>query len=421
MSLKNLLNNRTNKASNEKRENDIFDINNEPMSIPLVRHRIISAAMITSRRARVKYNPNSVAGEVYGKLTIICHDHDEYRETNHGRQVHHIVKCRCECGNTILAHYDSLRGGNTRSCGCLHIEKTIELVKSRATYDPEAVKGEVYGRLTVIGHDHDEVEVQGKRRNGSIKKNTRHYVKVECECGAEFVAGYKELRSGNIQSCGCLHRDMLIARNTTHGLFKDPLANILYRNVYTQMIRRCYSKKSNSYKHYGGRGIYICKEWYTPGVPGNPGFVAFYHWAITHGYKHEPDTSNVNIWSIDRIDVDGPYSPDNCRWADRQTQANNKTNNITLIDITGDEIPRGEFSAKYGLDNKDTIGKYNSGWSNDALLYDAMHKNLGLHKTTYRGQPTRYLDRDGFIVLIPTIETQTEMYNRRNINGKTIH
>lgn len=95
---------------------------------------------------------------------------------------------------------------------------------------------------------------------------------------------------------------------------KVQLACIMYGLV---LKKRCYNPKSTHYKYYGGRGIKECDEWLND-------FKAFYDWAYANGYKEEPLPSGKrNKWSIDRIDVDGDYCPENCRYADPETQTKN--------------------------------------------------------------------------------------------------
>lgn len=364
-------------------------------------------------RTRVPFDPEHIVGERYGRLVILRHVRNEYKPISDGKQqLIRIVECRCDCGNTVTVPYHSLRAGTKRSCGCLQADETAAHNKSRGTYDPEGVVGEVYGRLTVIRHDHDETEIQGYR-NGKPKVTTRHFVLVRCECGKEFVAPYKQLKAGKLSSCGCLKRDMLVERNTTHGLFSDEIASILYRNVYTQMVRRCYDENSISYPNYGGRGIYICDEWYTPRVYGNPGFVAFHNWAIRNGYRYEPDGHGINKWSIDRILTDGPYAPWNCRWTTRKVQANNKTNTEMMHDIDGTMITRGYFASKYGISTTVICNRLLDHWSEAAILFDATHPEMGIHRTNSKKTTSKYLDKDGFGIIIPSIETQIEMYKRR--------
>jgi len=92
---------------------------------------------------------------------------------------------------------------------------------------------------------------------------------------------------------------------------KEP---ILYRR-WRGMRSRCYNSRAHEFKNYGGRGIVICPEWLAD-------YSAFEKWALSHGFSPE--------LSIDRIDVNGNYAPDNCRWADSLTQARNKTTNLVL-------------------------------------------------------------------------------------------
>lgn len=132
-----------------------------------------------------------------------------------------------------------------------------------------------------------------------------------CDCGNLKEVYITELIRGHTKSCGCLKRDTTISRNkrlrTTHGKTHTRLFNI-----WDAMKKRCYNKNVNNYKDYGGRGIKICDEWLHD-------FQAFYDWSISNGYDD-------NL-TIDRIDVNGNYEPNNCRWLTHKQQQRNKRNN----------------------------------------------------------------------------------------------
>lgn len=109
---------------------------------------------------------------------------------------------------------------------------------------------------------------------------------------------------GRVKSCGCL-----INHNLKHGMYKTKLYNVWYG-----IKRRCLHKNDPHYENYGARGISVCDEW-------KDDFLAFYNWAIENGYDENKKLS------IDRINVNGNYEPNNCRWVTMKTQQNNRRNN----------------------------------------------------------------------------------------------
>lgn len=116
---------------------------------------------------------------------------------------------------------------------------------------------------------------------------------------------------------------------------KHNMSNSRLFRIWCNMRERCYNPNKPDYKHYGGRGIEVCDEW-------SNDFESFYRWAVNSGYSDE--------LTIDRIDVNDNYRPDNCRWATRKEQANNKRNNnyITIDGITKTATEWGRISGKDG-------------------------------------------------------------------------
>lgn len=163
--------------------------------------------------------------------------------------------------------------------------------------------------------------------------------KCKCDCGnITFVRG-KNLKTGAVKSCGCLLHE---SHNKTHGLSKTKEYQVWYN-----IKRRCYSQKDEAYKYYGARGIKMCDEWLNS-------FEEFYKWIKAN------KTSESQ--SIDRIDNDGDYSPENCRMADAKTQTNNRRR-CRYFTFNGKTQTLMMWCEELGLDYKRTHNRlYKLGW-----------------------------------------------------------
>ena len=194
-----------------------------------------------------------------------------------------------------------------------------------------------------------EKKVELGQRFGSLvviaKKTTAKGEEMcfcSCDCGKIGFSTHSEnLLAGKTQNCSSCRRN---GGCTTQGaLSKHPL-----HRVWTDMISRCENPNRQYYYLYGGRGIKVCQEWRNT----KNGYVTFYNWAIENGYKFEPIEKKPNAkrvrnkWALDRIDVNGDYCPENCRFADIRTQNENKRDCLT-IEHRGEKATVKTFLKRY--------------------------------------------------------------------------
>lgn len=153
--------------------------------------------------------------------------------------------------------------------------------------------GRRFGRLTVIA------------RAPNHKKQT--VWSCACDCGKTVAVQGGHLRAGKILSCGCYRQENSKKLATVHGEWGSKL-----HRVWLAMRQRCYNPRCKDFPHWGGRGVRVCKEW--------DDFGAFETWAVSNGYSEG--------LTIERINVNGNYEPQNCTWIPKSEQAKNTTRTL---------------------------------------------------------------------------------------------
>lgn len=194
--------------------------------------------------------------------------------------------------------------------------------------------GRDFGRLTVLGLS-------------AKKVGRKSYWVCQCSCGNKKIVRSDLLIGGKVRSCGCLKKeqDNINLDRTTHGQTTQGYSRLW--GIWEGMKKRCSNPKDTNYMKYGARGIKVCKEW-------QHSFEAFQSWSITHGYKDD--------LTIERLDVNKGYNPDNCAWILGKNQANNRRSSI-FIEWDGQKLNLKQWSKKLGIN----YGTLNSRYKRDGM------------------------------------------------------
>ena len=279
----------------------------------------------------MKNNIDNYIGKLFNNWLVISKSEND----KHGNQ---MVLCECQCGNKTQRNISltSLNQGRTKSCGCLN---------------KKPVLGKRFGRLVIIKEYSENKEI---------------FCDANCDCGNVKKHIYKRsLVNGGTTSCGCRNTDN--NNNFIHG----QKGKRIYK-LYYSMIERCTNPNLKCYNSYGGRGILVCNEW-----SEDNGFINFYHWAMKNGYNEK-----LNFTSIERINVNGNYEPNNCTWIKPEDQCLNKTNSIR-IDYKGEirtlsDILR-DFNITDRIQHNRIARRIKLGWDVETAIYapkNIKYKNL---------------------------------------------
>lgn len=181
---------------------------------------------------------------------------------------------------------------------------------------------------------------------------------LQCDCGGMAVVKKQHLFSGDIQSCGCHQRAMASMKNRTHGAAAT--AYVEYQ-IYRAMVQRCYVPTCKRYERYGGRGIKVCDRWL------NDPMAFIRDMGLRPSAKH----------SIDRINNDGDYEPDNCRWATSREQASNNSRNVNIT-IEGTTKTATQWADEPGTCGSATqiLGRIRRGWDGQRAVFQSVKRRM---------------------------------------------
>lgn len=213
------------------------------------------------------------------------------------------------------------------------------LARSIPMRAPVDMTGKRFGRLVVVKYSHS--------------KDAAFWL-CQCDCGDTSVVRSAILNDGSAKSCGCGSREAAVANAAAASRQKKlPFPNTRkLKELYRNMLDRCYDPDNKRYANYGGRGIRICDEWLTDRL-------SFYHWATDNGH--------AKGLQIDRIDVNGNYEASNCRFVDVFVQMNNTTLNH-FLEWYGTRHTVADWARILGVTSRALQSRIGHGWSVERAL-----------------------------------------------------
>lgn len=202
------------------------------------------------------------------------------------------------------------------------------------------LRGQRFGKLTAI------------EPTGEKSKSGHNWIWLcRCECGNYKKVNTGNLRSGQTISCGCHRKERMGKLNLSHGGRQERLYL-----VWMDMRRRCRDEKDLEYHNYGGRGISVCREWES--------YENFRKWAKEQGYD---ESAAQGKCTLDRINVNGNYCPENCRFVDMKVQNNNRRNNL-LLEYRGRVQTAAQWERELGFGKGVVASRIRRGWSVEKAL-----------------------------------------------------
>lgn len=243
-----------------------------------------NSKILKNQKKAIRNDDPVYLGKVYGNFKVIEIDRVKHKNKS-GSTIKWIVECQ-ECGLRKIEIPANIKNEKAK-CVCRIDEK-----ESSKKYI-----GKKYGRLTII-----DIE----NRKSKSGKSYQTYAICQCDCGNIFEHQIYHIRNGTVKSCGCYFEEIREMQRQAYHKTESPL----YR-TWNSMKQRCSNPNIQNYEDYGGRGIKVCQDWIDD-------FESFETWSFDNGYRPKQGLS------LDRIDVNKGYSPDNCRWTNNYVQSVNK-------------------------------------------------------------------------------------------------